>query len=96
MIAAENESMKTVNQETESKDEDGNNLQSTTTSVLKLPPHLPKNASQFRIFVYEVTESKVFGGSILCVISLNTLMLIAQTREEALMKRGDTRAYFPS
>ena len=94
MISAENESMKIVSQEaTESKDEDGDNLQSTITSVFKLPPHL-NNASQFRIFVYKVTESKAFGGAILCVIFLNTLMLIAQTREEDLMKRGEMHGIF--
>ena len=56
--------------------------------VFKLPPHLPKNASDFRIFIYEVTESKAFGGAILFVILLNTVILVAQTSEDLVMRGG--------
>ncbi|XP_001641973.3 cation channel sperm-associated protein 1 [Nematostella vectensis] len=45
-----------------------------------LPKHL-ENASEFRLFIYDVTESKTFGGAILFVILLNTIILITQTDE---------------
>eukprot|EP00794_Sanderia_malayensis_P019790 gene19791-21730_t len=60
----------------------------SNSKVFKRPPHLPENASEFRIFVYEVTESKPFGGAILFVIILNTVVLVAQTSEEISFK-GD-------
>ncbi|XP_065061769.1 cation channel sperm-associated protein 1-like [Rhopilema esculentum] len=67
---------------------DEDNLQRPEEKIFKLPPHLPKNASDFRIFIYEVTESKSFGGAILFVILLNTVILVAQTSESLVMKGG--------
>ena len=70
---------------------DEENLQGPEGKIFKLPPHLPKNASDFRIFIYEVTESKSFGGAILFVILLNTVILVAQTSESLVMKGGKSR-----
>ena len=53
--------------------------------------HIPKtleNASEFRMFIYELTESKIFSGSILFVILLNTVILVIQTDEEFSVKAG--------
>ena len=56
--------------------------------LTKAPVTLPMTASDFRIFIYEVTESKAFGGAILFVILLNTAILIAQTSEELILRGG--------
>lgn len=64
-------------------------------TVLKLPKHLPENASDFRIFVYEVTESKAFSGAILFVILFNTVILVAQTSEDLYRRGGKYRAREP-
>ena len=50
--------------------------------------HLPSNASDFRIYIYEITESKTFGGAILFVILANTVALIAQTSESLVLRGG--------
>ena len=53
--------------------------------------HIPKtleNAGEFRMFIYELTESKIFSVSILFVILLNTVILIIQTDEAFSVKAG--------
>ena len=40
------------------------------------------------MFIYELTESKVFSVSILFVILLNTVILVIQTDEEFSVKAG--------
>ena len=58
--------------------------------------HLPKNlenASEFRLFVYHLIESKLFGVAILFVILLNTVILITQTNEEVDVKAGTICCY---
>ena len=54
--------------------------------------HMPKNlenASEFRLFVYELTESKSFGAFVLFVILLNTVILLVQTDEAISIKGGN-------
>ena len=53
--------------------------------------HIPKtleNAGEFRMFIYELTESKIFSVSILFVILLNTVILVIQTDEAFSVKAG--------
>ncbi|XP_028396182.1 cation channel sperm-associated protein 1-like [Dendronephthya gigantea] len=53
--------------------------------------HMPKNlenASEFRLFVYELTESKSFGAFVLFIILLNTVILVVQTDEAISIKGG--------
>jgi len=53
--------------------------------------HIPKtleNAGEFRMFIYELTESKIFSVSILFVILLNTVILVIQTDEGFSVKAG--------
>lgn len=53
--------------------------------------HTPKNlenASEFRLFVYELTESKSFGAFVLFIILLNTVILVVQTDEAISIKGG--------
>ncbi len=53
--------------------------------------HTPKNlenASEFRLFVYELTESKSFGAFVLFIILLNTVILVVQTDEGISIKGG--------
>ena len=53
--------------------------------------YLPKNlenASEFRVFVYHLIESKFFGGAILFVILVNTVVLITQTDEQVAVQAG--------
>lgn len=52
-------------------------------------PNNLENASEFRVFVYELTESKMFGASVLFVILLNTVILVVQTDEEISVKGGN-------
>ncbi|XP_057316452.1 cation channel sperm-associated protein 1-like isoform X3 [Hydractinia symbiolongicarpus] len=49
---------------------------------------LPDNASKFRIFIFKMIDSKVFGAAILCVILVNTVILIIQTDEEISVRGG--------
>ncbi|XP_074632161.1 cation channel sperm-associated protein 1-like isoform X1 [Acropora palmata] len=51
-------------------------------------PKTFENAGEFRMFIYELTESKVFSVSILFVILLNTVILVIQTDEEFSVKAG--------
>lgn len=54
--------------------------------------HIPKtleNAGEFRMFIYELTESKIFSVSILFVILLNTVILVIQTDEGFSVKAGN-------
>lgn len=51
-------------------------------------PKTLENAGEFRLFIYELTESKVFGGAILVVILLNTVILVTQTDEAISVKAG--------
>lgn len=56
-----------------------------------LHQHIPKtleNAGEFRMFIYELTESKIFSVSILFVILLNTVILVIQTDEAFSVKAG--------
>lgn len=53
----------------------------------RMPKHL-ENASEFRHFVYELTESKSFGAFILFVILVNTIILLVQTDETISIKGG--------
>ena len=55
---------------------------------LKAQQDLPKNASDFRIYIYEITESTAFGGAILFVILANTVALLAQTNESLVLRGG--------
>lgn len=57
-----------------------------------MPKNL-ENASEFRLFVYELTESKMFGGFILFVILLNTVILVVQT-DEGISIKGGARFYY--
>lgn len=53
--------------------------------------HIPKtleNAGEFRMFIYELTESRIFSVSILFVILLNTVILVIQTDEAFAVKAG--------
>lgn len=53
--------------------------------------HMPKtleNAGEFRMFIYELTESRIFSVSILFVILLNTVILVIQTDEAFAVKAG--------
>ena len=53
--------------------------------------HFPKaleKAGEFRMFIYELTESKIFSVSILFVILLNTVILVMQTDEGFSIKAG--------
>ena len=53
--------------------------------------HIPKtleDAGEFRMFIYELTESKIFSVSILFVILLNTVILVIQTDEAFSVKAG--------
>ena len=55
--------------------------------------HIPKtleNAGEFRMFIYELTESKIFSVSILFVILLNTVILVIQTDEGFSVKAGNS------
>lgn len=52
-----------------------------------LPKNL-ENAGEFRRFIYELIESKMFGGAILFIILLNTVILVTQTDEEISVKAG--------
>ena len=54
----------------------------------KPAPDFLKGASDFRLYVHELTESKTFGGAILFVILLNTVTLIAQTWDLVNVKAG--------
>jgi hypothetical protein len=57
---------------------------------------LPKsleNAGEFRLFIYELTESKAFGGAILVVILLNTVILVTQTDEAISVKAGKLNTF---
>ncbi|XP_031554063.1 cation channel sperm-associated protein 1-like [Actinia tenebrosa] len=51
-------------------------------------PKTLENAGEFRLFIYELTESKMFGGAILVVILLNTVILVTQTDEAISVKAG--------
>lgn len=58
--------------------------------------HIPKtleNAGEFRMFIYEFTESKIFSGSILFVILLNTAILVVQTDEGVSVRAGKWADY---
>ena len=57
-----------------------------------MPKNL-ENASEFRLFVYELTESKMFGGFVLFVILLNTVILVVQT-DEGISIKGGTHFYY--
>ena len=48
----------------------------------------PDNASYMRSFVYDLTKSKSFGGTILVIILLNTAVLLVQTEEDIRVKWG--------
>ena len=53
--------------------------------------HIPKtleNAGEFRMFICELTESKIFSVSILFVILLNTVILVIQTDEAFSVNAG--------
>lgn len=53
--------------------------------------HIPKtleNAGEFRMFIYKLTESRIFSVSILFVILLNTVILVIQTDEAFAVKAG--------
>ena len=52
-----------------------------------MPKNL-ENASEFRLFVYELTESKSFGAFVLFIILLNTVILVVQTDEGISIKAG--------
>lgn len=51
-------------------------------------PKTLENAGEFRMFIYELTESKIFSVSILFVILLNTVILVIQTDEGFSVKAG--------
>ena len=42
----------------------------------------------FHSFVIDIVDSKLFGGAILFIILLNTVILIVQTDEETSVKGG--------
>ena len=65
-----------------------NVLSRQTTKVIKLPPYFPKNASSFRIYIYGVTESNFFSGTILFVTLVNTACLLIQTDESIALRGG--------
>ena len=59
--------------------------------------HIPKtleNAGEFRMFIYELTESKIFSVSILFVILLNTVILVIQTDEGFSVKAGNVPSLY--
>ena len=51
-------------------------------------PKTLENAGEFRMFIYELTESKIFSVVILLVILLNTVILVIQTDEAFSVKAG--------
>ena len=57
------------------------------------PPKNLENASEFRLFVYELTESKSFGAFVLFIILLNTVILVVQTDEAISIKGGNAMIY---
>lgn len=60
-------------------------------AIMKRAQHIPKtleNAGEFRMFIYELTESRIFSVSILFVILLNTVILVIQTDEGFSVKAG--------
>ena len=57
-----------------------------------LPAYLD-NASKFRIYVYQLTASKVFGGLILFIILLNTAILFVQTDEKIRILGGKSSRF---
>ena len=65
-----------------------NVLSRQTTRAPKALPKFLQRASNFRIFVYEVTESKLFGGAILFVTLVNTACLLIQTDESISLRGG--------
>ncbi len=93
MVEIEKETLKSSSKHVECDKED-NVPEKKASEEFVRPPHLPKNASDFRIFIYEVSESKAFGGAILFVILLNTVILVAQTSEELIMKGGENLSSF--
>ena len=51
-------------------------------------PKSLENAGEFRLFIYELTESKIFSIIILFVILLNTVILVSQTDESFAVTAG--------
>ena len=88
MVKSDKQMLRPDVDDARSKVSSGILIEQEATKIFKVPPHLPQNASDFRIFVFEVIESKGFRGSILFVILLNTAILVAQTNERVAMKGG--------
>lgn len=47
----------------------------------------------FQKFIIGIVDSKLFGGAILCIILLNTIILIVQTDEKTSVKGGKEIIY---